>query len=554
MLFLLVNSQSVVAQESNISDAATHNDRLQLLDFIIIGFYVLLMILVGFYYSLKTKTTDDYLLGGRNMRSWSVGLSFFATLLSAISYLMIPGEIIAHGPILLCVLGAYPFVYFFVGYVLIPFYMKQKVTSAYEILEMKLGLSVRMIGSIIFLLTRFATMALIIFLSTDKVIIPVMGWPESSSPWICAVIGLVTVIYTSMGGIRAVVVTDVMQTFILLGGAIVSVIVISVKMGSVGAWWPTQWAPNWDTQPVFSLSPYVRATMIGAVIFNFCWWTCTAGSDQMAIQRYLSTRDAKTARRVLGIGLGTDVFAASLLAILGFALLGYYTLNTDLIPAHIDMKSNADKIFPHFIVSMLPIGFSGLVISAMLAASMSSLSSGVNSTSTVITVDFIDRFRKTKESDAHHIKIAKYISFGVGGLIVIISMLMGGITGNILEVAQKTNGLFVGPMFGLFFMALLVRFATPFGTIWGAAFGLTTAALVGYWDVFTENPGLSWQWIIPASLVINIFAGVLLSLLPVNLTKPIRFVCFNLIVAGILALWIYLLLSGSFAKIMGPIF
>ena len=508
------------------------NTGLGIFDFVVIGFYLGCMLLIGWYFSRKTKTTEDYLLGGRTMKPWTVGLSLFATLLSAISYLAVPGEIIQHGPVFLCIILGYPIAAIFVCYGLIPVFMKLKVTSAYEILEKRLGLSVRMIGSTIFLLTRITWMALIIFLSAQKVIIPIMGWPMSSAPYVCAVLGLLTVIYTSMGGIRAVVITDVIQTIILFSGALLAIILITIKTDGPGSWWPTEWAAHWDKQPLYSFDPHVRATVVGAIIFQLCWWVCTAGSDQMAIQRCLATKDTKAARRVFAIGLITDGTVTIILAVLGFALLGFFLVNRQLIPADIDMQTGGDKLFPHFIVSVLPVGVSGLIVSALLAASMSSLSSGVNSACTVVTVDFMDRFKKTKDAETKHVAKAKFIAFAVGVIVVGVSVLMGKVPGNILEVTNKTNGLFVAPLFGLFFTALFVRFATSFGTIWGAVYSFCTAFIIAYWDLLTGLEGLSWQLIIPGSLVVGLVTSILFSLIPTRQKNIIYIVLISFAIAS----------------------
>lgn len=237
-------------------------------DWTVIVAYGVGLLAVGWYYARRTRTTEDYLLGGRSMRAGSVGLSLFATLLSTITYLAIPGEMIKHGPVILWSIAAIPIAYVVVGYLLIPPFMKLKVTSAYEILEVRLGVRIRLLGSVIFLMTRLLWMALIIYLTSDKIVVPIFGWSENiiiplfgESTWelspttcVAVIIGLVTVVYTSMGGLRAVVFTDVVQSFILLGGAILAITVITVKMGGF-SWWPTEWATNWSHQPVFWRPP-----------------------------------------------------------------------------------------------------------------------------------------------------------------------------------------------------------------------------------------------------------------------------------------------------------
>jgi len=282
-------------------------------------------------------------------------------------------------------------------------------------------------------------------------------------------------------------------------------------MGGVAAWWPTEWSPNWDEQPVFSLDPTCRVTLVGSIVFMTVWWICTAGSDQMAIQRYLATRDTQAARRAFLITGIANIVVTICLAALGFALLGFFQAHP---PEGLSIQDDADKLFPHYIVRFLPPGITGLVISGLLAAAMSSLSSGINSSCSVISVDFVDRFRTGDDSDADRVRRTKLIAVISGLVAVLLSSLMGRVTGNIMEVTVRTNHVFVAPLFGLFFMALFVRFATPFGTACGALAGCGVAVVIAYWDLITGRPPLSFQWISLISLAVNLAVAIPLSLIP----------------------------------------
>ncbi len=482
------------------------------LDWIIIALYAFGMLAVGWYYSHRTETTEDYLLGGREMKPVSVGLSLFATLLSTISYLAWPGEIIRYGPMVLAMILAYPLVAFVVGWFMIPLIMRLKVTSAYEILELRLGLAVRMVGSVFFLSMRLLWMAVIIYATVGKVLVPLLGLDQSYTPYLCALLGLITVTYTSMGGLKAVVLTDVIQTVILLGGAVLTLVLITYYLGGVGAWWSTDWAAHWPDPQWFDATE--RITFFGIVLATFTWWVCTSSSDQMAIQRYLATRDVKAARGVLITSLSANTLVNLLLTPVGLALLAYFRMNPQFIPDGQTIMSDADTLFPRFIAVGLPIGLSGLVIAGLLAAAMSSLSSGVNSSCSVITVDFIDRFRKNKETETDHVKLAKYISVIVGTVVVLLSAYVGMVQGNLLAIAYKVVNLLTAPLFGLFFMALFVRWATGPGTLVGAVFGVATVVLVNYWKEITGTDGISFLWAMPLGLLIQITIGMLASLLP----------------------------------------
>ena len=521
---LLVDEDADVRQAA--SNALLRIDRrmphhMGALDWWIIGIYMLAMLLVGWYYSRRVTTTDEYLLGGRSMKPWAVGLSLFATLLSTISYLSWPGEMIKHGPMMLCALLAYPFIAVAVGWALIPYFMRLNVTSAYEVLEARFGLSVRMVGSLFFLSLRLLWMAVIIYATISQVIVPLLGLDQASTPWLCALLGVITIIYTSLGGLRAVVVTDVAQTLILFGGAILTMGVVTWQLGGVSAWWPTEWDPNWQ-EPQLGYDPAARVTLVGAFIATFTWFVCTAGSDQMAIQRYLATRDVASARRMFFVSLAAGGAVQLFLALLGFALLAYFRTHPHQLADGQSIAATADQLFPQFIVFALPTGISGLVVGGLFAAAMSSLSSGLNSSCSVVTVDFIDRFRKNRESEIDHVRLARYTSVVIGAVVVLLSSYVGIVQGNMLEIAYKVVNLLVAPLFGLFFMALFVRWATPFGTLVGAVAGLTTACAINYWQELTGTPGISFLWAMPLSLLAQIALGMLASLLPIGRPAAIQ--------------------------------
>jgi SSS family solute:Na+ symporter len=485
------------------------------LDWVVIALYGAGMLGIGWYYSKRITSTDDYLLGGRSMRPLSVGLSLFATLLSTITYLAWPGELIRFGPMMLAMIAAYPLVFLIAGWFMIPFIMNLKITSAYEVLETRLGLSVRMLGSTFFLAMRLAWMAVIIYATTDKVLVPLMGLDSSATPYFCALLGVITVMYTSMGGLRAVVLTDVTQTLILFGGAVLTIVLITIDLGGVGNWWPAAWPVHWP-EPTWGFSSTARLTFLGAMMAHFTWWVCTAGSDQMAIQRYLATRDVRAARRVLGTSLWANVFVALILSAVGLALMAYFRVNPHLLPDGQTILSDSDTLFPRFIARGLPAGLSGLVVAGLLAAAMSSLSSGVNSSCSVITVDFIDRFRPRKSSEVDHVKLAKYVSVFVGAAVIALSSGVGMVQGNLLELAFKVVNLLTAPLFGLFFMAMFVRWATGPGTLVGAAFGLAVVVAISYWKEITGTEGISFIWAMPLSFVVQIGTGMLASLVPIG--------------------------------------
>ena len=497
------------------------NPILSPIDWMVIAVYGLGMVLIGWHYSRKMNSSEDYLLGGRDMKPSAVGLSLFATLFSTITYLSIPGEMMRFGPIILAGLVAYPFVYFIAGWLLIPVFMRMKVTSCYELLDIRLGPVVRLVGVMFFLSLRLLWMAVVVYATSDVVLVPLAGLNPSATPWVCAVLAFVTIVYTSMGGLRAVVVTDVIQTLLLFGGAALSLLLITWSLGGVGAWWPRSWDPSWgDVQWVYDHEG--NRSILGAFAATAVWYVCTAGSDQVAIQRYLATRDTAAARKVMGVSLIAGVSVQLLLACLGLALFTYYGADLSRLPAGETLRGASDKLFPSFIVSALPVGVSGLVIAGLLAAAMSSLSSGISALCSVISTDLIGGVSKDESDPRRLIRRERLISIGIGVAVVVISMGVGYVHGNLLELAYKIVNLFVVPLFGLFFMAIFIRWATSFGTLVGVAGGLAVIVPISYWRELTggAEPPIEFLWAMPLGLAVQIVIGTTASLLPIGITRP----------------------------------
>lgn len=487
------------------------------IDWAIIAAYGAATLGMGWYYGRQQKSTQEYFVGSGRMNPVLVGVSLFATLLSTISYLSMPGETLGKGPFNMFNLLAMPLVFLVVGFVLLPVYMKQRVTSAYELLEARLGPGIRMLGAFMFIALRLVWMSLLIYL-TSKAMTIMLGVDETKIPAIALVTGFVAVIYTSMGGLRAVVITDFLQTMLLFGGALLVLGTITFDLGGFD-WVPTEWNPTWDTQPIFSLDPAVRLTLVGSVVSYFVWYVCTSGGDQTSVQRFMSTEDLSAARQALAMQLTVGTVVAITLGFVGFALLGYYQANPAALPAGATIKANADDLFPHFIAYQLPPGISGLVVAGMFAAAMSSLDSGVNSITAVVMTDILDRYAKAPRSEREHVRIARYMAFAIGSVVVISSSLMDQVPGNITAVTQKTSNLLTTPIFGLFFFALFVPFASPAGVWIGTICGTAAAVLTGFsGPIFGYLPGteldpVSFQWIGPIAITVNIVTGCIGSLL-----------------------------------------
>ena len=389
--------------------------------------------------------------------------------------------------------------------------MRRRVTSAYELLERQLGAGGRQMGAIMFILLRLVWMSLLLYL-TANALVTVLGLSNEWTTAVAMIAGTVAILYTSMGGIRTVIVTDAIQFVLLLGGALLTLIIVTARMNGFD-WWPTEWAANWDHQPFFSLDVHVRATVVGSVISILIIQVATAGGDQVAIQRYMSTNGPESARKAYLVKSVAQVFVFLILSSIGFGLLAFFQKFPASLPPGIDVIRDADQLFPLFIAEFLPAGFSGLVVVAIFAAAMSSIDSGVNSISAVVQTDFIDRYRQARSSKSGDPTGSKYLVAGTGLLVILLSHFMQFVPGNFLELTMKTANILVVPLFCLFIFALFVPFATASGAIIGAMVGFLTGLVVAYWDLITNSQALSFQYIGISSLVANLVAGYAVSCL-----------------------------------------
>jgi len=387
------------------------------------------------------------------------------------------------------------------------------------------------------------------------------GLSSSYIPVIILLTGAIAITYASIGGLRAVVITDLMQTILLYGGALLTIGIITYQMGGLG-WFPTEWNDTWDTQPVYSLDPATRVTMVGTFLSVFLWMVCTAGGDQVSVQRFMATKDTKTARRAVGIQLIVGTIIGVTLGLAGFALLGYYQAHPELMPPEFlvgkageqltpdaALKASADQVFPRFIAFGLPPVVSGLVLSGLFAAAMSSIDSGVNSITAVVSSDFIGRLGKQSDEGqggTRDVRMARVLAVVIGITVVVLGTLFSQLENhdNITALTNKTVNLLTVPIFCLFFFALFVPFASSVGTWIGAFFGVLTAAIVAFsgplvlslhvlWNVDPESFGttleaivneatgetvwhcpdpISFQWISTCALVANIVTGCIGSL------------------------------------------
>jgi solute:Na+ symporter, SSS family len=490
--------------------------QLRLLDLVVIVLYLALTLGVGIYFARRQTSKESYFVSDRQMPWYLVGISVFATLLSTMTYLSIPGEMIRYGVgyffAYLGFIAAVPLV----NRLIIPYLMRLPVTSVYEYLEKRYGVEARSLAAGVFVVTRVIWIGLVTY-TASFAISAITGW---GIPVIALIIAGVAIFFATAGGITAVIWMSVVKFVILFGGAILVPVYILVLTGSgPGEWWAAFSQAGRATVPVFSFDATVRITILGMVILQITWNMCTHGADQVAAQRYLTTDSAKSAARSVWLFALANVGLIGLLAVCGLGLFFYnYSISGLTINEfQTAVAPDADNLLPRFIATRLPVGIAGLLLAALISAAMTSVGSGVNSISTVLVTDFFDRFR-TGETERNSLVLARSLTVTAGLLgfvaAVTVDYLMQASTWNLVELIERANHLFVAPLAALFFAGLFFRRTGTRAAMLGFFAGILTSFLVSFsGEIFGVI--ISFMWIMPASLLVSMLvafgAGFLLD-------------------------------------------
>lgn len=485
---------------------------LQLLDYAVILVYVGGVLATGVYFSGGQEEHEDYFVGGRRLPWLAVGLSIIATMLSTVTYLAAPGEVIQHGLALAIGWLAMPLAFLVVNFLWVPFFMKLGVTSIYSYLEDRFGLAARLTAVTLFvLILRLLWMATIVLTGSRAVaqitydsMTRILGVEWSPDGWLLVVlcsIGLFATVYTMLGGIKAVVWTDVAQFVALVLGIVLTLFFVAWDTGTGPVdWWETttsDQAGGHELPPFASWDITVRNTILFTILSTTFWYVCTFIGDQVAVQRYLTTSSVKAAVKGNIVNFAGDFVVMILLALCGMALLTYYldpAFQTEIANGISDPRDSrvADQVFPHFIQYGLPVGVSGLVVAALFAVAMSSLDSGINSVAAVLTIDVFERLKPDMAREQKR-KLPRRITFlvGIAATVLALLMLMIPEQYNIIGITARTFNCALGPLAAMFVVAMFVRRAGERAIVIATWLGLVVAVCLAWWVELTWLLGLT---------------------------------------------------------------
>ena len=499
-------------------------------DHAVIVFYVLIMLGIGWYVSQKSSNDEEYFLAGRRMPWFAVGVSIIASILSSITYVADPGEVWRSGETyLMGKMLAIPFEMLFVWVFVIPFFMRFRYTSAYEYLEDRFSPAARKLGTIMFLFGVLTWMGVVVLVLAKAM----SDVTEVRLEVVILTVGVVATIYTMLGGVRAVIWTDVIQVGLMLGGAIYVLAFIAWDTNSGLGDWHRSVSQIGSKMPVYSFDPQVRATMVTVGLSMFCWHVCTHVGNQMTVQRYFCTSDVKSARRSFLTGSILGVVINVMLLIVGMALFHYYQSHAlpPEIPAELHdwaslpsherdpaIGKKADELFPRFVVTALPPGIAGAILAAMLAAAMSTIDSGTNSVATVLVAGFYRRHDRDPTAPqtgsalpANHVALARWLTIIVGVITTGAAFGISAVTGhvNIVEMMPRTFNCIPGPMGGMFLAGMFIPRASSRSVIPATLLGLAVSLWLAYskefFALFEIQYSFSFTWVMFGSLGVTLF-------------------------------------------------
>jgi SSS family solute:Na+ symporter len=438
-----------------------------LLNSIVLAAYLLALVGIGVHFARRETSTGDFFLAGKRIPWWAAGISILATQLSAITFVSTPAVayatdwVVVPGKVTILLMA--PVVVF----LYLPFFCRLDITTAYEYLERRFNVAVRLFGSASFIAFQLMRMAIVIFLPSLA-----LSTITGIDVYACILImGVLSTLYTAMGGMEAVVWTDVLQTFVLFGGMLIAVFVVAAEVGGFGTVLDVAVANGkirmWN--PSFSFTELATwSLLLGTFALQFGPYT----TDQSVIQRYLATKDEAAAARgvwlngLLGIPIGL------LFMTLGTCLYVFFKRHPDLLP----LGMQNDEVLPLFVSGQLPAGLSGLVIAGVFAASMSSLDSSMHSIATACTIDWYKRFSPAA-SDAICLRLARVLTVLLGLIAVATAfVLVAYDIRSLWFFFQKCLGLVSSGVVGVFILGIFTRRASAAGALIGAA--AATAALV----------------------------------------------------------------------------
>ena len=450
---------------------------MHLVDVIIIAVYLITLVAIGLRMSRGQKTTDKYFVADRSVPGWAAGLSLLATIITSVTFIAYPGAAYSGDWTLLVPGIMFVAVIAMIGPIVVPFFRHVVTMSVYEYFGKRFGRTVRMYASFAFATGHFAKMGFVFYLLALSVS-GITGWPIVT---IIVVLGVITIFYTFIGGLEAVIWTDVLQGFVLWTG-------VAVTIGFL------LFSPKVHAGDMLHLIVQNHKMRLGASNFNLAqptFWTMAIygfffylqkyTADQTVVQRYLAARSDRSALRGMAMGATLCLPIWTSFMFIGSLLWAFYKLTGQHLPTSV---TRPDQIFPHFMVTEMPLGVAGLFLAALFGAAMSMLASDLNCLGLIVVEDFYSQFFPGK-TDRKRLRTGKIAVVLSGFLAIGVAIRLSATQGSALALYYTATAIVAGGLAGLFLLAFLSAKAGRAAAIIGIVVNLIFTA----WATLTLNGG-----------------------------------------------------------------
>ena len=479
------------------------------IDIAVVVAYLLGMVILGcsFYFRKGRDSSDEFTKGGGKLPGWALALSVFATYVSSISFLALPAKAYLQSWNVLVLSFSIPLAATAAAIWFVPFYRRQTSASAYSFLEARFGAWARLYASGCFLLMQSVRSGMILFLLAI-LLNTLMGFPI---PAVICVVGFATMLYSTMGGLKAVVWTDAVQAIILIGGALVSLAVLGCTLpDGLAAGIRTASDAGKLSLGSFSLSDWGSETFWVIFVYGVFLNLQNFGIDQSYTQRYVAAKTDREAVKSMFSGAMLYVPVSAVFVAIGTLLWVWVKGHPGVVSAEVLAKS--DAVFPWFIVNRLPHGVSGLLVAAIIAAAMSTVSSTLNSGATVLLEDYRKRFAKGEVAERSQVRFLRLATLGLGVFSVGVALAVMNVT-SVMTTWWALQSVLSGGMLGLFLLGAFARRTRPVQAMVATAVGV---AAVG-WVVFAHKLLAIPQFLhVNLAMVVGTTALVLVGFLPLR--------------------------------------
>lgn len=456
---------------------------MQTIDIIIFIGYLAGITLFGSAFFWKNKTASVFTLGSKGIPNWVIAMSIFATFLSSISFLALPGNAYLGNWNAFAFSLSIPFAMIIAVHYFVPLYRRINSPSAYTFIEQRFGAWARVYVSACYLLTQITRVGTILYLLA-LALNAVVGWDMVT---IIVVTGIAVTVYSLLGGFEAVVWTDAIQGIILIGGALLTVVYILFNMPE-GMGQLFSIAMEHDKFSLGSFGASLAAPTFWVVlVYGLFINLQNYGIDQNYVQRYMASATDAEAKRSAFWGGMIYVPVSALFIFIGTALFAYYHSGAAVLP--LDIADKADRIFPYFMVHELPAGVTGILIASVFAAGMSTVSTSFNSSATVFLTDYYKRYSKQPVSDKQAMRVLHIASLVISILGIGVALAMINVQ-SALDAWWKLASIFSGGMLGIFLLAAFAKTTQSAATLAGTIAGV---AVIGWMSLSSWlAPDAAW--------------------------------------------------------------